>query len=99
LGGHFALRVVSTPLDARLLDSFPGSVMAMEREGGISLFAVRYAEDCAFLLGNEGSGLSPEAVALAGSKVTIPMAGRVESLNVAAAGAVICFEVLRQKLG
>lgn len=98
MGGHFALRVATAPLDARLRDSYPGQVMAMEREGGESLFDARFPEHSAFLLGNEGAGLSPAAVSLAHARITIPMAGRVESLNVAAAGAVICFEVLRQKL-
>jgi RNA methyltransferase, TrmH family len=98
MGGHFALRVVSTPLDAQLVTRFPGSIVAMERDGGASLFSVPLPEDCAFLLGNEGAGLSPQVAALADSRVTIPMAGRVESLNVAAAGAVICFEVLRRRL-
>lgn len=98
MGGQFALQVVATTLDARLLDCFPGRVMAMERDGGESLFDSRLPEHAAFLLGNEGAGLSAEVAALAHARVTIPMAGRVESLNVAAAGAVVCFEVLRQKL-
>lgn len=98
MGGQFALRVVATTLDARLLECFPGRVMAMERDGGESLFVGRLPEHAAFLLGNEGSGLSAAVAALAHSRVTIPMAGGVESLNVAAAGAVVCFEVLRQKL-
>jgi RNA methyltransferase, TrmH family len=99
MGGHFALPVVSATLDSRLVGSFPGSVMAMEREAGASLFTIPIPADCAFLLGNEGAGLSPQVAGLAHSRVTIPMVGRVESLNVAAAGAVICFEVLRRKLG
>ncbi len=99
MGGHFALRVVATDLEAGLFERFPGHVMAMERDGGESLFVVRFPENVAFLLGNEGAGLAPALAALAHSRVTIPMVGRVESLNVAAAGAVICFEVLRRKLG
>lgn len=99
MGGHFALRVATAPLDVRLRERFPGQVIAMERDGGASLYTVHLPSDAAFLLGNEGSGLSAVVASLAHSRITIPMSGRVESLNVAAAGAVICFEALRRNLG
>ncbi len=51
----------------------------------------------AILLGNEPNGLAPEVVAAADAVVTIPMAAGVESLNVAAAAAVLCFEAARQR--
>lgn len=98
MGGHFVLDVVQTPLDAQIFSSFPGQVLAMDSKGGESLYAARFDRNAAFLLGNEGAGLSAEVTALAGSRVSIPMAGGVESLNVAAAGAVICFEILRRNL-
>lgn len=49
------------------------------------------------LLGNEGAGLAPELVALAGERVTIPHSGAVESLNVAVAAAPLLLERWRQK--
>ncbi len=49
------------------------------------------------LVGNEPRGLSPEAKASSDDMVTIPMADDVESLNVAAATAVLCFEAARQR--
>ena len=45
-------------------------------------------QSVALLLGSEGDGLSPRALRSADTIVTIPMAGGVDSLNVAAAGAV-----------
>ncbi len=51
----------------------------------------------ALILGNESAGLGDAAVAGADRTVTIPLAGPTESLNVAAAGAVLCFESLRQR--
>jgi TrmH family RNA methyltransferase len=51
----------------------------------------------ALVLGNEAHGLSSEDAAAADLRVTIPLAGPTESLNVAAAGAVVCFESLRQR--
>lgn len=51
----------------------------------------------ALVLGSEAHGL-PDAVAGRVDRVvTIPMAGRTESLNVAMAGTVVCFEALRQR--
>lgn len=47
------------------------------------------------VIGNEGSGVSEETLALCNDRVTIPMAGRAESLNAAAAAAISMF-VLKQ---
>ncbi|MEH3089392.1 MAG: RNA methyltransferase [Microbacterium arborescens] len=51
-------------------------------------FAERRPERVALLLGTEGDGLSRRAIEAADTVVTIPMAGGVDSLNVAAASAV-----------
>ena len=51
----------------------------------------------AFVLGNEANGLAPELDELVDERVTIPMAGRSESLNVGMAAAVLCFEAARQR--
>ena len=57
----------------------------------------RYQGGVAFLLGNEGNGLSSQIEAFADEKVMIPMEGQVESLNVAIAAAILMFEVRRQR--
>ena len=49
----------------------------------------------ALVLGNEGAGVSAETRARADRVVGIPLRGRAESLNVAAAGAVLMYELLR----
>ncbi len=51
----------------------------------------------AIVLGNEAHGLAPELVSAAGTLTTIPLAGPTESLNVAAAGAVLCFASWQQR--
>ncbi len=51
----------------------------------------------AILLGNEAYGLSRAMIDSADVSVRIPMAGPAESLNVAMAGTVLCFETLRQR--
>ncbi len=54
----------------------------------VALDAFAPGERVALLLGAEGDGLSPLALRVADQVVTIPMAGGVDSLNVAAASAV-----------
>ena len=49
----------------------------------------------ALLVGNEGSGLDPEYLALADVELTIPMAGGADSLNVGAAAAVFLYALLQ----
>jgi TrmH family RNA methyltransferase len=50
-----------------------------------------------FLMGNEGAGLSQQAMDLATHQVKIPLAADVESLNVAIATAVLLYEAKRQR--
>ena len=52
--------------------------------------------DLAVVLGAEGKGLRPEVMKLVDHPVRIDMQGQVASLNVAAAGAVLLFELLRR---
>ena len=51
----------------------------------------------ALLLGREADGLSAALAARADRRITIPMAGRAESLNVAVAAGVLLFEAARQR--
>ncbi len=51
----------------------------------------------AFILGREASGVSSEAMLQTEGLIHIPMANEVESLNVAAAGAVLLYEAARQR--
>jgi TrmH family RNA methyltransferase len=59
--------------------------------------AIDWRGKVGLLLGGEGPGLSDEAIAACDARVTIPMAGGVESLNVAAAGAVLVYAARRQR--
>lgn len=49
------------------------------------------------LMGNEGSGLSPDIEAYVDTDVIIPMRGKAESLNVAMAASVLLYEAMRQR--
>jgi TrmH family RNA methyltransferase len=58
---------------------------------------VNWCEPMALLVGNEGAGLPEEVVHGADERIHIPMATRVESLNSAAAAAVLFYEAYRQR--
>jgi TrmH family RNA methyltransferase len=51
----------------------------------------------AFVVGNEARGLNAPLLAALDGTVTIPMVGSAESLNVAMATTVLCFEAARQR--
>ncbi|MCL1807757.1 MAG: RNA methyltransferase [Oscillospiraceae bacterium] len=56
-----------------------------------------FPEDCVVALGSEGQGISPELRSRADEIISIPMPGKAESLGVAAAAAVICWEMGKGK--
>ena len=58
-----------------------------------------YRDGAVFVLGAEGRGLRPRVRAACDVAVAIPMRGRVESLNVSTAAAVLLFEAVRQRGG
>ena len=65
--------------------------------GGTDYASVDLTARVAFVLGNEAHGLPTAVVDVLDQQVTIPMAGRTESLNVGMAAAVLCFEAARQR--
>ena len=61
-----------------------------EKIGGI-----QFEDGCLLLIGNEANGLSESAVSGSDVRVTIPMSGRAESLNAAAAAAIAMWEMMK----
>lgn len=70
-----------------------GSIVFAADAGGHPLPDV-LPERAVLLLGNEGNGISPEGRAIADLVVGIPLRGRAESLNVAAAAAILMYQLL-----
>jgi len=78
------------------------------QERGITVYAAHlngegfyekdYRGGTAFLVGNEGNGLTDRITAMADEKIRIPMMGKVESLNAAIAATLMAYEALRQRL-
>lgn len=64
---------------------------------GEPLYGTNLRGDCAFMIGNEGNGLSDELSGQADRKLKIPMKGQAESLNAAMAAGIVMYEMLRQE--
>ena len=58
-----------------------------------------YTKPTAFLIGNEGNGLTRETADAADTYILIPMKGEVESMNAATSSAILTFEASRQRRG
>ena len=97
MGAHFSLSIFEGVDVGGVAQSFRGSVVAMEPRAGRSLYDLDLKGPVAWVFGNEGAGLSERAGQLATHRVRIPMPGRAESLNVAAAVAICLFEQIRQR--
>jgi TrmH family RNA methyltransferase len=99
MGGHFHLAIhedVELPAWAAQYRARGGMVAAAVGQGGDDAFATPLARPLALAIGNEGAGLSAALLAAATLRITIPMPGGVESLNAAAAAAVLLFEAVRR---
>lgn len=70
---------------------------AAHLEGRNYCEGVSFLGGTAFLIGNEGGGLSRELSSAAEEKVKIPMEGKVESLNASVAAALLMYEARRQR--
>jgi RNA methyltransferase, TrmH family len=63
----------------------------------LSPWEVDWCEPVALLVGNEGAGLPEEVERSADARIRIPMSSGIESLNAAAAAAVLFYEAARQR--
>jgi 23S rRNA (guanosine2251-2'-O)-methyltransferase len=71
-------------------------VYGLSGEAATSIYAEEIPGRSAFVLGNETTGVTPETERWVDQWLSIPMAGGVESLNVASAAAVVCFDLVRR---
>ena len=65
------------------------------RESAKALGDVDFDGDCAVVIGNEANGLPDDFISRCDAAVTIPMRGKAESLNAAAAAAVLIYEMTK----
>lgn len=82
--------------DIRLIREKGVKVYAMHLQGD-EFYAKDFTKGTAFLIGNEGNGLSEAVSNEADELMRIPMMGSVESLNAAVSASVVSYEALRQR--
>jgi len=73
-------------------------IWAAAASSSSSFWKVDFSKPTAFLLGQEGGGLPEEWKTQADGTLTIPMASRIDSLNVAMAAGLIVYEAFRQRI-
>ena len=73
------------------------TLYAAHLDGKNAYTKVDYRSSSAFLIGNEGNGLSDVAASKADILIRIPMCGKVESLNAAIATSILSYEAKRQR--
>lgn len=97
-GAHFVMRVYESQDLLTLRERLTVPLIATALDDAVSLYEAPLPRECAWLMGNEGQGVSAELLKSADRRVFIPQVQDVESLNVAAAAAVCLFEHRRQRL-
>ena len=65
---------------------------------GKNIYNTDFGTEGLIVMGNEGNGIRPEIEQLIQHRITIPQAGKTESLNVAIATAIFCSEISRKTL-
>jgi 23S rRNA (guanosine2251-2'-O)-methyltransferase len=72
-------------------------IFALDAGAASSVYSAELPARAAFVLGSETAGISDDVRPHVTGWLSIPMAAGVESLNVASAAAVLCFEVVRRR--
>jgi TrmH family RNA methyltransferase len=97
MGAHFNLPIVVCSWDDLPRFSEGIILFGSHMTLGTSLWETDLQPPLGLIIGGEAFGLGEEARKLVDAWVTIPMQGNTESLNASAAGAVLLFEVFRQR--
>ncbi len=94
-GAQFHVSMIEGVDIVEAIANFAGNSYATTMHGE-SLYAQDLSQPTAFIIGNEGAGLSAKVVQAASHQISIPIHQNLESLNAAAATAVCLFERKRQ---
>jgi len=100
MGSAFRLPIWSGPSYAETIDWCRQrgiATICADVEATTAYTEIDWSGPSALILGPESTGLTAEELALANQRVSIPMKGMAESLNVAVAAGVLLFEASRQR--
>src|SRR5262249_36053891 len=96
MGGHFSLRFGSSRNPIADLERFTGTVACAVPRGGVPIATAELKGPVLWIFGSEADGVRADLTTRADVRVTIPMPGTVESLNVGAAAAICFYEASRR---
>ncbi len=98
MGAHFRLPIHSMAWEEIMQISKSANLQVFLADmDGRSCWETDLRQPLALIVGGEAEGASEEARKLANQQISIPMMGKVESLNAGVAGSVLMFEVVRQR--
>jgi TrmH family RNA methyltransferase len=97
MGAHFNLTIVEHCTPEQVAGRLAVPVYGTSSHATHTLYELPLKQPAAWLMGNEGSGVTEAWQGLMTQAVRIPQPGGQESLNVAAAAAVCMFEMVRQR--
>ena len=73
------------------------SLVACTEKASDTLYEVPFIDPTAIIMGSEESGISDDILEICDYKAQIPMAGKIESLNVSTSTGIILYEAIRQR--
>lgn len=97
MGAHFKLPILTLEWPGIEAATKGMDLFLAEMENGSSLWDSDLTRRVGIILGSEAHGAGPQARKLAHHSIHIPISPQIESLNAAAAGAVLLFEARRQR--
>jgi len=73
-------------------------IVGADARGAKNLYEMKFDMNVGLVIGSEGKGIRPLILKKCDFTISIPMRGKVSSLNASIAGAIILYEILRQQI-
>lgn len=96
-GAHFSLQIHERADLLALLQGFTGTRLATVVTNAQSIYGLKLDRPVAWVIGNEGQGVSPELAEACDYRATIPISDECESLNAGVAASICLAEMNRQR--
>jgi TrmH family RNA methyltransferase len=100
MGATFHVPVLRTRALSGMVEDWRGNgihIVAAVPRGGTPIYDADLTRPTAILLGGEGAGVPETYLQAADQRISIPMHGKIESLNAAVAAALLLYEAQRQR--
>ena len=98
MGAHFVLNIHTDCDLLEIASQFQGQVLGTSPTAEKNLYQIDFMQPTAFVFGNEGAGLTLILQQAVDETISIPMPGKIESLNAAIAASICLYEKVRQTM-